>query len=79
MATVYNTPRWRTLRHLVLERDGHTCQTCGAHATTVHHTTPFVDANDPHAWDPTHMHASCLACNGREGGVRRHARRAHAA
>lgn len=30
-------PNWPTIRRRILERDRHTCQQCGAHATHVDH------------------------------------------
>lgn len=35
-----SSPKWASLRHQVLQRDNHTCQSCGStHNLTVHHTT----------------------------------------
>lgn len=68
-AHVYNTTRWRRIRTLVLERDGHQCG-CGAHATTAGHITPFTGASDPLAWDADNIEAQCLTCNGREAATR---------
>lgn len=54
----------RKLRATVLERDGHRCHWCGAHADTDDHLIPLAlggsDAIDNHV-------ASCRPCNAAKG------------
>jgi len=67
----YNTARWRALRKRILERDDHTCQRCGGVANTAGHIIPFVDKDDPNAWDEDNIQAECGSCNAREQALRR--------
>ena len=50
-------PDWPAIRAAILERDGHTCQTCSAPATDVDHITP----GDNH--HPTNLAAICTPCH----------------
>jgi 5-methylcytosine-specific restriction endonuclease McrA len=59
-----STRAWRTLRAQVLERDGHTCQHCGAQAThAAHRTAKTHGGNDT----MSNLHALCAHCNLSEG------------
>jgi 5-methylcytosine-specific restriction enzyme A len=62
-------PGWHTTQPAVLDRDHHTCQTCGATATTVDHITPRSAGGTD---DPSNLRALCTACHltrsGQQGG-----------
>lgn len=67
-----STRRWRQLRALVLDRDGHRCQLpidasgqlCGAYATHVDHVLPRSKGGSDH---PANLRAACQTCNLRRG------------
>lgn len=58
-----STRAWRTVRALVLQRDGRTCRLqlegCTRVATHVHHTHGRTVTGD----DPAYLVASCRSCN----------------
>src|SRR5690242_21254828 len=63
-AAIYHSAGWRGpdgTRQQVLERDGHTCQTCGQPATHVDHIVPLAHCEefgiDP--LDPANCRALC--------------------
>jgi 5-methylcytosine-specific restriction endonuclease McrA len=49
----------------VLDRDGHTCQLCGAGATVIDHVRPAseFEPDDPSVNDIGNLRASCTRCN----------------
>lgn len=59
---VYVPPRshMKPTRKAVLARDNHTCQYCGAHATTIDHVIPRSKGGG-HTWD--NVVAACAPCN----------------
>jgi 5-methylcytosine-specific restriction protein A len=63
--SVYQDPRWRKVRRLVLERDGHQCQLrldgCTGKATQVDHTIDLGDGGAP--YDPANLASACKPCN----------------
>lgn len=65
----YRTPDWRSLRALILERDGAVCQIrdkgCTHQATQVDHITPVADGGA--FWDERNLRAACQRCNGTRG------------
>jgi len=69
---VYADPRWRKTRQLVLTRDDHTCQVCGAPATHVDHRPPITTllARGDSPFDPDHCRAVCASCSGRADAAR---------
>lgn len=75
---IYGTPRWKQLRLEILRRDRFTCQDCGARATVAAHRQPHNGTgNDPLAWDPRNLKASCATCNAHEANQRQHAKGDH--
>lgn len=69
--------RWKRIRRIVLERDGHTCELCGAYANTVDHVLPAVLGGDDSL---SNLRALCRSCNSRLGArVRAHMRAGRAA
>jgi 5-methylcytosine-specific restriction endonuclease McrA len=73
---VYADPRWRKTRQLVLDRDDHTCQVCGAPATHVDHQPPITVllARGDSPFDPVYCRACCASCAGRADAARAHPR-----
>ena len=71
---VYADPRWRKTRQVVLERDGRTCQVCGAPATHVDHRPPVTVllAQEESPFDPAYCRACCASCAGRADAARAH-------
>lgn len=65
-----HTTGWRTLRLLVLARDGWLCQIrgvgCSTQATAVDHIVEPLDGGS--FADPANLRASCRTCNSRKGG-----------
>ena len=55
-----STRQWRKLRALVLMRDGHRCQFCGAPATDADHVLPVSQRGTD---DPRNLRALCAGCN----------------
>lgn len=60
-ATAERRKRWIKLRRIVLERDEHQCQYCGAPATSVDHMLPQSRGGTD---DLSNLVAACRACNG---------------
>lgn len=56
--------QWYRMR-AILERDHHTCQYCGQHATHVDHIIPL--ARGGHPTHPDNLTAACQRCNLRKG------------
>lgn len=54
---------WSTLRRQVLNRDDHTCQTCGDNATEVDHITNRANGGTNH---PDNLQAICPSCHQRK-------------
>ena len=71
---VYADPRWRKTRQVVLTRDDHTCQVCGAPATHVDHQPPvtILLARGESPFDPAYCRACCASCAGRADAARAH-------
>lgn len=67
-----STRRWRKIRAIVLDRDGHLCQlrldVCTGTATQVHHTHGRAVTGD----DPAYLVAACRECNLKIGEPARH-------
>ena len=73
-----STTRWRKIRALVLDRDGHRCQLqlqpwgpspeqrCQVTATVAHHVRGWQYGDDP-----DHVIAACAPCNTRVGDPQR--------
>jgi 5-methylcytosine-specific restriction endonuclease McrA len=55
---------WYRLRLLVLERDGWTCQRCGAPATDCGHLIPAAHGGPD---TPDNLQAECARCNRADG------------
>lgn len=55
---------WMRLRARILERDRHTCQTCGQPATHVDHVVALARGGSD---DPSNLRALCQLCNLRKG------------
>lgn len=64
----YQTPEWRRLRRLVLDRD-HVCQMqlpgCTKWATAVDHVVPVADGGA--FFDLCNLRGACRGCNSRGG------------
>lgn len=74
---VYDDPRWREVRALVIQRDG-ACRACGTtERLTVHHLAPAAD-DMAAALDPANLVTLCRRCHGRLDGPKANARRARA-
>jgi 5-methylcytosine-specific restriction protein A len=67
---IYNTPAWRAVRLVVLERDGWLCRIrgpkCLLDATEVDHIIRPADGGA--LYDPDNLRASCGPCNRARGG-----------
>lgn len=55
-----STSKWRKIRKQILDRDGHQCAYCGAHANTVDHIVPLARGGSD---DESNLVACCGACN----------------
>jgi 5-methylcytosine-specific restriction endonuclease McrA len=55
-----------TERRPILERDGHTCQQCGAPANQVDHRTPRAEGGTD---DESNLLTLCLRCHRRKSGA----------
>jgi 5-methylcytosine-specific restriction endonuclease McrA len=65
--TLYNDPRWKRVRLVVLERDRYQCQLrlsdrCKGKANQVHHKYPTEEPT----FDPADLVAACVSCNNTE-------------
>jgi len=63
---------WRKLRRVILARDSHTCQWCGAAATQVDH---LIERDRGGSHDPENLVASCASCNASRGAKYGNAKR----
>lgn len=61
-----STRAWRATRARVLERDSHTCQSCGRPATHVDHRASLLMGGTDH--DPN-LQALCAHCNLTKGAA----------
>ena len=62
--TIYCTPRWRALRHEVMETAGWLCEECKPRrvaATVVHHLQAIRDGGE--AFNPENCVAVCTECH----------------
>ena len=65
--------RWRALAAEIRDRDGHTCQQCGATKDlTVDHVRPVAamtaeDLAAGAAYEPSNLRTLCRSCNARKG------------
>ena len=60
---IYNSPRWKRVRRVVLKRDGWRCVECGhGGRLEVHHVHPLARSTaDP--FDPADLRTLCRACH----------------
>ena len=61
-----DTRAWRSLRKVILARDGYVCHYCGQDATTVDHVLSIKDHPDQ-AMNPENLVSACKLCNSRKG------------
>ena len=58
----YGSPRWRSLRLLILDRDGWRCRTCGSsRSLEVDHIIGIHDGGD--AYKPGNLQTLCKSCH----------------
>jgi len=60
-----STARWRKIRQRILNRDGHTCQTCGMEGNSVDHIIPRSMNGTDEDWN---LQTLCVSCNSAKGG-----------
>jgi 5-methylcytosine-specific restriction endonuclease McrA len=60
-----STSKWRKIRQRILQRDGYTCQQCGADGTHVDHIVPRAMGGGD---DDFNLQCLCSSCNLRKGG-----------
>ena len=57
-------PRWNAIRKIILERDGHFCQTCGATNEELHvHHLYYIDGKNPWEYDDEALVTLCCNCH----------------
>lgn len=66
---IYHKPRWKKLRHAVMNRDKWVCQECRKQGrwTTAHavdHITPLAEGGSE--WDTENLQALCRSCHARK-------------
>jgi 5-methylcytosine-specific restriction enzyme A len=65
----YQSPEWKRLRILILDRDRWACQVrgrgCTHGASSVDHIVASAEGGD--FWDPANLRASCRPCNSTRG------------
>jgi len=59
-----STRQWRHTRQHILNRDNHTCQVCGNHATEVDHIVSLMLGGTDHE---SNLRALCRPCNNHKG------------
>lgn len=65
----YASKAWRAARAQALRRDSYTCQSCGGHATEVHHIVELTPENihDPRiALGIDNLQSLCWQCHNKE-------------
>src|SRR4051812_5140554 len=68
---IYQDPRWRSARAVVLHRDGYECQSCSATTDlVVDHIFGLFNSADP--FDPSELQTLCRSCSGKKDGQRSH-------
>jgi hypothetical protein len=72
---IYDDPRHKRTREIVLERDRYTCVDCGHHdpsgrSLVCDHIHGVLEIADP--FDSNECAARCLICSGRKDGARAH-------
>lgn len=75
---IYDDPRWRRTRQIVVRRDARQCRLCGRHQSELedgellvidHWPLPVLEAPDP--FDPAGCRVLCSTCSGGADGSRR--------
>jgi hypothetical protein len=60
-----STAKWRKIRQRILQRDGHTCQSCGMEGNSVDHIVPRSMGGGDDDWN---LQTLCISCNSAKGG-----------
>ncbi len=60
-----STSQWRRIRERILQRDGYTCQACGADGNSIDHIVPRIAGGSDEEWN---LQTLCGSCNSAKGG-----------
>jgi 5-methylcytosine-specific restriction endonuclease McrA len=63
-----STSKWRKIRQRILQRDGYTCQRCGADGNSVDHIIPRHAFTHGDADHESNLQTLCGSCNSSKGG-----------